>query len=120
ERRGPAPADEEERSGTEERCGQQPAELVVRAERSCVPAVRRAPGEGRRGELIGAERGGPGDELGTPRLAEARDEPPGEPERDERRREGEERFHAEERSSVAVREADPARRRGGARDRGGR
>ena len=101
-RRTPASS---ERAGAEERRRQQRAGRVVDAERARVPLRRLAPGDRRRGDRIGGERPGPGGELGPPRRAPAAREQAGEPQREQRGGEGEERVHAAERSGAHGRPA---------------
>ena len=66
---------------------------VVDAERRLAPAGGRAPGERPGGEREGAERRGPGRMRREAPDPIATDEVRGEPQRDQRRREGEEGVH---------------------------
>jgi hypothetical protein len=94
DRPGGADADAEQRPGAEERCGQQAAAEVVRAEDAVVPARRCSPGDRGGPERISRKPRAPGKKLRLAPLPPARREQAGKPQGKERRGEGEERFHA--------------------------
>ena len=101
ERPGGAPTDPQQGARAEERRGQEPAEAVVGAEGPPVPAVSRAPGEGRRGQGVRREGAGPRGELGRACGAPAADEVAGQPEGEKRGCEGENGVHRPEGSARA-------------------
>ena len=93
DRRGPAASGQQEGAGAEQRRRQQRAGGVVDAEGAPVPACRLAPGDRRGGDRVRGEGPSPGEQLRPAARALPGGEEPGEPQREERGGEGDERVH---------------------------
>src|SRR5215207_9769941 len=91
--KSPAPAVEQQRAEPEQGGGEQPAEEVVDAECGRAPAGRGAPGHRPGRDRVGDEGGGPGRKLGPATRAPAGGDRTPEPQREQRRPKGKERFH---------------------------